>query len=200
MRSLTYSQLLVKDFFLIKIPKFKWGSLSFYNSTNIFSFYKKYGFLNHFFLFLDLKKISVLVNNISFNKGVCLTYFLDHYKKYIRHNEDKVPNLYIIYINKMFSFLSNFISFIENIKKFRKLTNYNTNRYPSLVFLSKKVWKNCDSFILLFIKLRIISIKSNSFLEYEKFGFYNIVIGKCYSFYLLLRSIYFLNYIKFKKW
>lgn len=95
--------------------------------------------LNSFFFFLDLKKIICLVNSISFNKGICLSFFLDKSKTFIFKKNKFVKNFYIIFINKMFGFLSNFIFFLKNIHSYKKFTNYNSKRFPSIIFLSKKV-------------------------------------------------------------
>jgi hypothetical protein len=69
-----------------------------------------------------------------------------------------------------------------------------------VVFLSKKVWKTFDFFILLFVRLRLVSLKSVSFLDSEYSGSYNIILSKCFTFYTMLRTVYFLNDLKFRKW
>lgn len=200
MKTLKISQLYSKNFFLVKLPKFRWGSISFFAKNNIFCFSKTYLILNNFFLLLNLKKIIFFVNDVSFKKGICLSYFLDRYKNFSSIKQVKVKNFYYVFINKMFGFLSNFSFFLKNINTFKEFSNYNSKRFPSIIFLSKKVWKTFDFFILLFIRLRLISIKSISFLDSEFSGSYNIFIGKCFSFYTLLKTIYFLNDLKFRKW
>lgn len=101
---------------------------------------KNFIFLNCYFFFLDLKKILCLVNKISFNKGICLSYFLDCYKTFFLKRDGKlIKNFYVIFINKMFGFLSNFVFFLKNIKSYKKFTNYSSKRFPSIIFLSKKV-------------------------------------------------------------
>lgn len=138
MKNLSLSQLFTKDFFLIKLPKFKWGSLT-PNSLSFFCMSKTFLILNYFYFFLDLKKLLCLVNTISYNKGICLSYFLDRYKNFFFKNEKKVKNFYIIFINKMFGFLSNFVFFLKNIRRYKSFTDYSSKRFPSVVFLSKKV-------------------------------------------------------------
>ena len=200
MKNLKISQLYSKNFFLVKLPKFRWGSISFFSKMNIFCSSKNFIVLNNFFLLLNLKKIIFFINDVSFKKGICLSYFLDRYKNFSSINKVKVKNFYFVFINKMFGFLSNFTFFLKNINNFKEFSNYNSKRFPSVVFLSKKVWKTFDFFILLFTRLRLISIKSVSFLDSEFSGSYNIFIGKCFSFYNLLKTIYFLNDVKFRKW
>lgn len=200
MKNLKISQLYSKNFFLVKLPKFRWGPVSFFSKTNIFCSSNSFLILNNFFLLLNLKKIIFLMNEVSFKKGICLSYFLDRYKNFSPIKKIKLKNFYFVFINKMFGFLSNFTFFLKNIKNFKEFSNYNSKRFPSVVFLSKKVWKTFDFFILLFVRLRLVSIKSVSFLDSEFSGSYDIFIGKCFSFYTLLRTIYFLNDLKFRKW
>jgi hypothetical protein len=88
---------------------------------------------------LNLKKIILLLNNIAFSKGICLSYFLDKYKAFSSIRGLNVKNFYFVFINKMFGFLSNFSFFLKNIKNFESFSNYNSKRFPSVVFLSKKV-------------------------------------------------------------
>lgn len=95
--------------------------------------------MNNFYILLNLKKILFLVNDVSFKKGICLSYFLDKFKSFSPIKEKKVRNFYFIFINKMFGFLSNFGFFLKNIKLFKDLSNYDSKRYPTIVFLSKKV-------------------------------------------------------------
>lgn len=200
MKSLKISQLYSKNFFLVSLPKFRWGSVSFFSKINIFCSSNSFLILNNFFLLLNLKKIIFLINEVSFKKGICLSYFLDRYKNFLPIKKIKIKNFYYVFINKMFGFLSNFHFFLKNIKNYKEFSNYNSKRFPSVVFLTKKVWKTFDFFILLFVRLRLVSIKSVSFLDSEFSGSYDIFLGKCFSFYNLLRTIYFLNDLKFRKW
>jgi len=200
MKNLQLSQIFLKNFFMVKIPKFRWGAVSFFSKLNVFCISKTFYILNNFYLLLNLKKILFLVNEISFRKGICLSYFLDKYKSFAPIKEKNIKNFYFVFINKLFGFLSNFTFFLKNIKFFKEFSNYDSKRYPSIIFLSKKVWKTFDFFILIFVRLRLVSIKSVSFLDSEYSGSYNIFIGKCFSFYSLLRTIFFLNDLKFRKW
>lgn len=200
MKNLRLSQIYIKNFFLVKSPKFRWGSVSSFSKLNVFCSSKTFLILNNFYLLLNLKKILFLINDIAYKRGVCLSYFLDKYKNFSQISGKKVKNFYFVFINKMFGFLSNFTFFLKNIESFKEFSNYGSKRYPSVVFLSKKVWKTFDFFILLFIRLRLVSIKSVSFLDSEYSGSYNILIGKCFSFYNMLRTLYFLNDLKFRKW
>jgi len=106
---------------------------------NIFCSSKNFIVLNNFFLLLNLKKIIFFINDVSFKKGICLSYFLDRYKNFSSINKVKVKNFYFVFINKMFGFLSNFTFFLKNINNFKEFSNYNSKRFPSVVFLSKKV-------------------------------------------------------------
>ena len=185
---------------MVNIPKFRWGAVSFFGKLNVFCSSKTFFILNNFFLLLNLKKIVLLINEISFKKGICLSYFLDKYKSFSQIKNLITKNFYFVFINKMFGFLSNFTFFLKNIKRFKDYSNYSSRRFPSIVFLSKKVWKTFDFFILLFVRLRLISIKSVSFLDSEFSGSYDIFIGKCFSFYTMMHTIYLLNDLKFRKW
>lgn len=200
MKTLKLSQLYAKNFFMVNIPKFRWGAVSFFGKLNVFCSSKTFFILNNFFLLLNLKKIVLLINEISFKKGICLSYFLDKYKSFSQIKNLITKNFYFVFINKMFGFLSNFTFFLKNIKRFKDYSNYSSRRFPSIVFLSKKVWKTFDFFILLFVRLRLISIKSVSFLDSEFSGSYDIFIGKCFSFYTMMHTIYLLNDLKFRKW
>lgn len=100
---------------------------------------KTFYLLNNFFLLLNLKKILLVVNGVAFNKGICLSYFLDKYKNFSQIKNLNIKNFYFAFINKMFGFLSNFTFFLKNIKSFKNLSNYNSKRFPSIVFLSKQV-------------------------------------------------------------
>lgn len=139
MKNLNFLQLASRNFFLVKIPKFKWGSVSIFSTSNVFCISKNYLFVNNFFLLLNLKKTSLLVNEVSFKKGICLTFFLDRFKSFSSIQNKKTRNFYFVFINKMFGFLSNFTFFLKNIKKFTELCNYRSKRLPSIVFLTKKV-------------------------------------------------------------
>ena len=54
--------------------------------------------LNTFYLILSLKKILLLVNDISFIKGICLSYFLDKYKNFTKIKDKNVKNFYFVFI------------------------------------------------------------------------------------------------------
>lgn len=199
MKKLHLTHFLSKDFFFIKLPKFKWGKFA-YIENNVYCSSQFFYILNIFFLFLHLKKLLCFINIISFNKGVCLSYFPDKYKSFFINRKVSIKNFYIIFINKMFGFLSNFVFFLKRISKISKYTDYNSKRFPSIVFLSKKTWKTFFYFIYIFETLKIPSIKSLNFLDYEASGCYNITIGKCYSFFQMSKNVYFLNNLKFRKW
>jgi hypothetical protein len=81
----------------------------------------------------------LFVNEIAFRKGICASYFLDRFKNFSLIKKMQVKNFYFIFINKMFGFLSNFTFFLKNIKNFSDSSNYNSKRFPSIIFLSKKV-------------------------------------------------------------
>lgn len=202
MKTLNLAQIFTKNFFLLQMPKFRWGSVSFFSKINIFCLCKSFFFLNNFFILLNLKKIIFLINEISFKRGICLTFFLDCYKNFLFSKEQKknVKNFYIVLINKMFGFLTNFGFFLKNLKNLKNFTDYQSKRFPSIIFLSKNVWKDFRFFILTFVRLRLISIKSIPFLDSEFVGSYNIFIGKCYSFFTVLQTVYHLNNLKFRKW
>jgi hypothetical protein len=96
-------------------------------------------------LFLKIKKVISVIFLISFKKGICLFFFLNFYKRFFLNEflNSKVKFLYIIFIDKVYSFLTKFKFFILKYKKFKLYSNYinpifGSSRFPSIIFVSKK--------------------------------------------------------------
>ena len=198
MKLLKLNQIFCNKSYLLTISC-RWGSIS---NLEIISYYNNFLIIDLKSLFLRLKKIVCIVNEISFNQGVCLVFFLDIFKKKYFNElcNFNVNNFYIAFINKMFGFLSNFFLLKKLFFNLNKFTNYNSYRFPSIVFLTKKSWKVFNQFFRVFLQLRIISIKSNSYLDFDQTISLNILIRDCDDIYLLLKSIYILNNEYIKIW
>jgi hypothetical protein len=92
-----------------------------------------------------MKKILSIIFLISFKKGICLFFFLNFYKRFLFNEliNSKVKFFYIIFIDKIYSFLTKFKFFILKYRKIKLYTNYINPRYgscrfPYIVFISKK--------------------------------------------------------------
>ncbi len=96
-------------------------------------------------LFLKIKKIICLTSIISFQKGICLFIFLNFYRRFF-FNDLSQPNmhyLYLLFIDKIYSFLTKFKYFLTKYKDFKYYSNYSnplfgSNRLPTIVFSTKK--------------------------------------------------------------
>jgi hypothetical protein len=154
-------------------------------------------------LFFKLKKIFHLITILSNKKCICLSYFLSNSKKELlvdlkSRKLSSLKNCYILLIDKFYGFLSNFKLFIKYRKNYlTKNTNYRSFRYPSVVFISKEVPKSYINFFRVFVRLRIISIKSMLYLGDIKTINYFLMVGNCLVVYKLLKSIFLLNNLKF---
>lgn len=134
-------------------------------------------------------------------------FFLNFFKFYFLSDlsKPKLKNFYIVFIDKAYSFLSKFKFFLMKYKKLKYYTNYGnpiygSNRYPSIVFISKKSWKNYIKFFYLFIRLRLMHIKSNSIIDIDDNSCFNIFINDCKNLYIMFKSIYCLTNKYFKIW
>lgn len=117
----------------------------------------------------------------------------------------KINNFFFIFIDQWYGFISNFMMFRKYKrnypKKVNKFTNYNRIRLPDIVLMSDGSWKYHDYIFNIFLKLRIISIKSGSYFQNDINICYNILIGNSFILYKVLKNIFMYHKrLKKKKW
>lgn len=200
MKILNLENLLIKDYFSCKYNKSRWGKQQNYN---LYSYCKKNNciILNLINLFINIKKIIVISNYIANKNGILLSCFR-YNNSLIKKLNIEIKNFYFIFLNKFYGFFTNFYIFLKSLKKFIniKKTNYKSLRLPSIVLMNKNCWKNYDFFFSSFVKLRLLSIKSGSYLQKDIYIGYNIILENSYKIYLILKYIYIIvNELK-KKW
>lgn len=184
---------------------YRWGGN--FNYSEISILLNDYFVVDLKLLFLKMKKILSILFLISFKKGICLFFFLNFYKRFFQKEliNSKVKFLYIIFIDKIYSFLTKFKFFILKYRNIKFYTNYinprfGSCRFPYIVFVSKKCWKNYFRFFYLFVRLRLICIKSNTLIGISDNPGYNLFINNCKSIYFMFKSIYILTNKLFKIW
>ena len=186
MKYLFINQLFSLNYNICRHPKSKWGKQQNYN---VIGWCHKYNFIviDTLSIFLSLKQIISIVNYVANNNGVCLTCLLFTKKIILTKNK----NFYIVFIDKMYGFLSNFFVFLQGgFTKYKKVTNYRTTRLPDIVFVSNYSWKNYKSFFRTFVAQKILVIKSSSFLQNDINIGYNIMVNDSLLIYNLLKVIY----------
>lgn len=158
-------------------------------------------------IFLKLKKVLSIILKIAFKKGICVFFFLDHYKRF--YTKDLIypdmKNFYLVFINKVYGFLTRFKYFVtiyEDLKYFSNYINpkFGSYRFPTIVFVSKKSWKHYKRFFFSFIRLRLLLIKSNAIIGLDDSVGYNIIVNDCNVIYDMLKFIYYLSSKYFKIW
>ena len=168
MKNFNLSQLSFDNYHIIDSEPiiYRWGGG--FNYSDLLIVLNDYIVLNLNLLFLKLKKIILILLKISYRKGICLFFFLDFYKRFYLKDliYPDLKNFYIIFINKTYAFLTRFKYFVTRYKDFKFYSNYinpkfGSFRYPTIVFLSKKCWKFYKNFFFTFVRLRLLSIKSN---------------------------------------
>jgi hypothetical protein len=184
---------------------YRWGGHFDYSEISILL--NDYITINVNLLFLKIKKIISILFLISFRKGICLFFFLNFYKRFFLNEllNSKVKFFYIIFIDKVYSFLTRFKFYILKYKKFKLYSNYinpinGSSRFPYIIFVSKKCWKNYFKFFYSFIRLRLICIKSKSVIGLNDNTCYCIFINNCKNIYFMFKSIYLLTNKQFKLW
>lgn len=122
---------------------YRWGGSFNYSELSILL--NDFILININLLFLKIKKIILILYIISFKKGICLFFFLNFYKRFFFNEllNSKVRYLYIIFIDKVYSFLNKFKFYILKYKKFKFYSNYinpinGSFRFPYIIFISKK--------------------------------------------------------------
>jgi hypothetical protein len=186
----------------------RWGKQQKYNIIGIYN--NNIIILKLLPIFIDLKKIIYITNNIVYNMGSCLSCFLlrSHLNNELEESdkkEYKLKDFFIAFIDQWYGLISNFEMFIKYRKLFykeaKKITNYNRSILPNLVFMSDGSWKYYDFLFYIFNKCGLISIKSGAFIQNDINICYNIFVGDSYKIYELLKYIYiFYKIIRIKKW
>jgi hypothetical protein len=184
---------------------YRWGGHFDYSEISILL--NDYITINTNLLFLKIKKIISVLFLISFKKGICLFFFLNFYKRFFLNEllNSKVKFFYIIFIDKVYSFLTRFKFYILKYKKFKLYSNYinpinGSCRFPYVIFVSKKCWKNYFKFFYSFIRLRLICIKSKSIIGLNDSTCYCLFINNCKNIYFMFKAIYLLTNKQFKLW
>lgn len=207
MRLFFLNQLLKDNLYILDCEpiNYRWGG--FFNYSEISLLLNDYIFLNLNIFFLKIKKIILIIFLLSFKKSICVFFFLNFYKRFFLKDlfKPKIKFFYIVFIDKIFFFLTRFKFCLTKYKDFKLFSNYlnprkGSSRFPTIVFISKKCWKNYKNFFFSFLRLRLISIKSNSIIGLNDNAGYNIFIKDCKKIYFMFKSIYLLTYKYFKTW
>lgn len=184
---------------------YRWGGNLNYSDISILL--NDFVILNTNLLFLKIKKIFSILFLISYKKGICLFFFLNFYKRFFLNEllDSGVKFFYIIFIDKVYSFLTKFKFYLLKFKKFKIYSNYinpqnGSYRFPYITFVSKKCWKGYSKFFYSFIRLRLICIKSKTFIGLSDNSCYCIFINNCKNIYFMFKSIYLLTNKNFKLW
>lgn len=200
-------QLIADNLYIIDSEpiNYRWGGN--FNYSEISILLNDYIVVNLNLLFLKIKKIMHILFLISFKKGICLFFFLNFYKRFFLNDllNLQIKYFYIVFIDKVYSFLTKFKFYIVKYKKFKLYSNYahplkGSCRFPSIVFVSKKCWKNYFKFFYSFVRLRLICIKSNSIIDLNDNVCYTLFIKNCNNIYFMFKSIYLLTSKYFKIW
>lgn len=157
---------------------------------------------------LRLKKIILISTKICISDGIILISFLNKFKRFFIQelSEPTLKNFYICFLDKIYGFFTRFKYFICIYKDFKYFSNYSNTqtgslRLPSLVFMTKRSTKIYKKFFFSFLKLRILTIKSNSIVDSIDNICFNIFINDCIFIYYFLRNIYiFNNTFSITKW
>lgn len=207
MRLFNFNNLFKSNLYIIDSEpiNYRWGGT--FNYSEISIILNDYIVLNFNLFFLKIKKIISILLWISFKKGICLFFFLNFYKRFLLNEllNSKVHFFYIMFIDKVYSFLTRFKFYITKYNKFKLYSNYinpkyGSNRFPSIVFVSKKCWKNYYKFFYVFLRLRLICIKSSSIIGIDDNVSYNIFVRDCKTLYYMFKTLYLLTNKIFKLW
>lgn len=184
---------------------YRWGGGINYSDVSILL--DDFIILNINSIFLKIKKVFSITFNVIENKGICVFFFLDFYKRFLLDDllKPELKNFYIVFINKMYGFLSRFKYFVFKYKDFKYFSNYinkdfGSFRFPCIVFLTKKCWKSYRNFFYIFIKMRLISVKIESFVDQKENICYNLNVNDSKIIYDLFKFVYFLSNKYFKIW
>lgn len=204
MRRLSKLQLYNSDLFSFFVGISRWGGDALTSDIYCFCHSKQWAIVNLSLLLFRLKKIVYITNFSSFHRGVCLTIFQNRlkkkYKSILFRKKSFVLNFYIMFVNRLRSFFSNFSFYIKHRQLYKSETNYFSRRFPTLVFLTRHVLHEFPYFSATFLRYRIICLRSNSFIDTFLNCGYNIWLNDCDSLFQLLRAIYCFNNVLKEKW
>jgi hypothetical protein len=128
------------------------------------------------------------------------------YLKYFLFPNKKKENFFLLFINGLYGFISNFnkvfLKHISNTKGKRHLTDYDRLNLPSIVFITKNSYNEYYNIFRIFIKKRIICIRTFSLIEEVDINIgYNLSVNDCSKVFSICNEIYKLVYlVKNKKW
>lgn len=184
---------------------YRWGGGI--NYSNVSIVLNDFIILNINSVFFKIKKVFFITFDVILNKGVCVFFFLDFYKRFLLNDllKPELKNFYIVFINKMYGFLSRFKYFIVKYNNFKYFSNYinkdfGSFRFPAIVFLTKKCWKIYKNYFYIFIRLRLISVKIESFIDQKENICYNLNVNDSRVIYDLFKFVYFLSNKYYKIW
>lgn len=199
MKYLTFDKLLSINLNISWHKETKWGRQQ---TNNIIGWCKKYNYviIDIFCIFIQIKKIISIVNYVSNRGGISLSVISSNMfisnKFWLIKKRKAIKNFYVVHIDKIYGFLTNFNMFLKKgPKHYKYVTNYLSGRLPDVVFMSKNVWKDYMSFFSFFIKFKIISITITSFLQKDINICYNIMINNSKIIHNLLKWIHNYNMI-----
>lgn len=207
MRLFCINQILKDNLYILDSEpiNYRWGGLFNYSEVSILL--NDYIFLNLNIFFLKIKKIILTIFFLSFKKSICVFFFLNFYKRFFLKDlfKPKIKFFYIVFIDKIYFFLTRFKFCLTKYKDFKLFSNYlnpkkGSCRFPTIVFISKKCWKNYFKFFYSFLRLCLISITSKSIIGINDNVGYNLFIKDCKKVYFMFKSIYLLTYKYFKLW
>lgn len=200
MKYLYLNQLISSNYNISLHKKNKWGRQQI---NNIIGWCKlhNYVIIDIVSIFFNIKNIINIINYISTKLGISLLCLLsDSNIINTSLKRVKIKNFYMVYLDKIYGFISNFYMFIKKGRKhYKNIVNYRSKRLPDIVFMSKDSWKDYNNFFKIFLEYKILSIKNTSFLEKDIHICYNIMVNNSLIIYNLWKYIYKQNRILFKK-
>jgi hypothetical protein len=96
-------------------------------------------------IFIDLKKLMYITNNVAYNMGSCISCFLlkSGLEKELEEPKDAndvLKGFYFAFIDQWYGLISNFEMFLNYktlfYKDVKKITNYDREILPNIVFMS----------------------------------------------------------------
>jgi len=120
--------------------------------------------------------------------------------KYFFYPNNERENFYIILSNGFLGFISNFYKvYIKHLFRKegkKKFTDYSRSILPNLVFITKNSYNEYYSIFRVFLKKRILSIKTFSLVEEVHINTgYNLSVNDCFKVFNICKNIYKINYI-----
>ena len=128
------------------------------------------------------------------------------YQEYFSVAHDPKPNFYVVLTNGLFGFISNFkkvfLKHIRRLKIEKWPTDYARLTLPSIVFITKTCYNEYYELFRVFLKKRIICIRTFSLVEEVNINIgYCLSVNDCSKIYDICENIFYLNSIYLKnKW